>query len=119
MWVNESATESAIRLEDRNDTSPAWDLNNLIAPAYAWAALRHARLGTPASDDKARFFVEAGDRLFNGGVRRAWIEGNQKQFNQNYRWTFKFVEWRKEIVELPLANTSAGRGDSARAPLRW
>jgi hypothetical protein len=98
MWVDASATESAIRYEDRNDTSPAWDLNNLIAPAYAWAALRHARAETAASDDKARFFIDAGDRLFNGGVRRAYIDGNGKQFNQNYRWTFKFIEWREAAM---------------------
>ena len=98
MWVSESATESALRYEDRNDTTVAWDLNNLIAPAYAWNALRHARKGTAAGDVSAIAYIDSGDRLFNGSATRAYFDGNQKQFNQAYRWSFKFIEWRNALV---------------------
>ena len=53
---------------------PAPDLNQLIAPAYAWVYLRTAE---PRFRDRA-------DAIFAGGVRNAWL-GGPKQFNQSYR----------------------------------
>lgn len=62
---------------------PAPDLNLLIAPAYAWL---FKQTGTVAYRDKA-------DALFAGGTK-AYL-GDGKHFNQNYRWSFKYIEWRK------------------------
>lgn len=63
---------------------PAPDLNLLIAPAYAWL---FKQTGTEAYRDKA-------NALFAGGTK-AYL-GDGKHFNQNYRWSFKYVEWRKD-----------------------
>jgi hypothetical protein len=60
------------------------DLNLLIAPAYAW-------LYKTTGDAKYR---DQGDQVWSGGVKGAWLDGS-KQFNQNYYWSFKYVEWRK------------------------
>lgn len=59
------------------------DLNLLIAPLFGW--LYH-RTGDPR-------FAERGDEIFAGGVRGAYLT-NPKQFNQNYRWSIRYVEWR-------------------------
>ena len=60
------------------------DLNLLIAPAYAWL---FKQTGTVTYRDKA-------NALFAGGTK-AYL-GDGKHFNQNYRWSFKYVEWRKD-----------------------
>ncbi len=65
------------------DTSPAPDLNLLIAPVYAW--LWH-QTGNPIYRDRA-------DQIFAGGIVGAWLV-NGKQFNQNYRWSFDYIKWR-------------------------
>lgn len=62
----------------------AKDLNLLIAPAYAWL---YRRTGDVRWRDR-------GDQIFVGGVKGAWLN-NGKQFNQNYRWSFEFVKWRR------------------------
>ena len=59
------------------------DLSLLIAPAYAW-------LYKTTKDVKYRDF---GDKVFAGGVKKAYLDGN-KQFNQNYLWSFDYVKWR-------------------------
>lgn len=61
------------------------DLNLLIAPAYAWLYLQ-------TGDTRYR---DWGDRIFAGGVRRAWL-GDGKQFSQSYRWSFDYVKWRRD-----------------------
>lgn len=84
-WV---ASAQAFRYTDRllsaGDMDPAPDLNLLIAPAYAWLYLK---TGEPR-------FRNRGDQIFAGGVKGAYL-GNPKQFNQNYRWSFDFIRWRK------------------------
>jgi hypothetical protein len=62
---------------------PSPSLNLMIAPIYAW--LYH-------QTGEARF-LERGDQVFSGGVRRAWLGGG-KQFNQSYRWSFDYVHYR-------------------------
>jgi PKD repeat protein len=62
--------------------TPAPDLNLLIAPAYAW--LYHM---TGISK-----YRDIGDQVFAGGVNHAWLYNN-KQFDQNYRWSIDFVNW--------------------------
>lgn len=64
---------------------PAPDLNLLIAPMYGW-------LWKMTHNPKWR---ERGDKIFEGGVRGAWLGGG-KQFNQNYRWSFDYIKWRAQ-----------------------
>jgi hypothetical protein len=59
------------------------DLNLLIAPLYAF-------LFKATGDPKYR---DEGDALFAAGVAKAYLEQN-KQFNQNYWWSFDYVAWR-------------------------
>jgi hypothetical protein len=67
------------------DRTPAPDLNNLIAPLYAWIYLK---TGNTSYRDKA-------DTIFIGGVNGAAVYWNGKIFNQNYRWTFDYLRWRQ------------------------
>lgn len=62
-------------------TSSGVDLNQLIAPIYAWLCAR------------GQYDCAFADQVFNAGVAGAYL-GNPKQFNQNYRWSFDFVKWR-------------------------
>jgi len=67
--------------------SPAPDLNQLIAPMFAWLYLQ--------TGDAT--YLKRGDAIFAGGVELADL-GAAKRFNQNYRSSFQFVEWRREAV---------------------
>jgi hypothetical protein len=80
-------TESMMIVEevDGNVTrGPAPDLNMMIAPLYGWVYQQ-------TGDVKYR---DIGDRIFASGASRAYLE-NGKQFTQNYRWSFKYLEWRR------------------------
>ncbi len=66
-----------------NPLKAAPDLNLLIAPAYAWL---YKITGNPV-------YQQEGDLIFQGGVEGAWLPQG-KQFNQNYRWSFDYVNWR-------------------------
>ncbi|GIW65193.1 MAG: hypothetical protein KatS3mg093_172 [Candidatus Parcubacteria bacterium] len=59
------------------------DLNLMIAPAYAW----YYHL---TGDEE---YIRRGDLLFETGAKGAWLERG-KHFNENYRWSFKYLEWR-------------------------
>jgi len=59
------------------------DLNNLIAPVFAWL---FRMTGDPDYRDH-------GDDIFSQGSADAFMEGS-KQYNQNYRWSFAYVDWR-------------------------
>jgi hypothetical protein len=89
LWV--SGEESFLYIDRAVDSEggqgavkPAPDLNLLIAPAFAWV---YAQTGDVT-------FLQRGDAIFAGGVRRAANDYNAKQFNQNYRWSFAYVAWR-------------------------
>lgn len=69
-----------------SELNPAPDLNLLIAPAYAW-------LYKETGDAEFRTMA---DKIFSGGVELAAIHWNAKIFNQNYRWSFEYVQWRKD-----------------------
>lgn len=71
------------RADEPTNAGP--DLNLIIAPVYAWLYLR-------TGETK---FRDRGDRVFAGGVKGAWLNGD-KQFNQSYHWSFDYVRWRKE-----------------------
>jgi|GEM_PF-3488536 len=62
------------------------NLNNLIAPAFAWIYLQ-------TGDPKYR---ERGDSLFANGVLYNAINWKGKEFSQNYRWSVNFIRWRDE-----------------------
>jgi hypothetical protein len=85
-------TESLMFVEEKTDGSitrgPAPDLNMMIAPLYGWVFQQ-------TGDVKYR---DIGDRLFASGVKRAYLDGG-KQFTQNYRWSFKYLEWRRSPVK--------------------
>ena len=107
MWFVDSSTGlGTFRLQDRGEgeaTDPAWELGNLIGPAYGWLGLQYARRGT--KDDRLRaveLFI-IGDQIFAGAVANAWVEGNGKFYNQNYRWSFDYIEWRREAHQLLIS----------------
>lgn len=96
MWTNMwDAQAQAFKLTDRvtdtGDTTPAPDLNLLIAPLYGW-------LYQQTGDVKWR---DRGDQIFNGGVLGAWL-GSGKHFSENYRLSFDYIKWR----QLPTTQTS-------------
>lgn len=67
---------------------PAPDLNMLIAPMYGWLYYR-------TGDDR---WLRRGDVIFAGGVALSNLGGG-KQFNQNYRSSFQYVDWRTRGIE--------------------
>lgn len=69
--------------EGGRSTGGAPDLNLLIAPMYAFL---YAQTGSTTARDR-------GDQLFAGGVTGAFLD-HGKQFDQNYWWSFDYVEWR-------------------------
>lgn len=84
-WIPQ---QESFQYTDRNHSSggtePAPDLNLLIAPVYGW--LYH-KTGKAHHRDR-------GDQIFAGGVKQAYLV-NGKQFNQNYRWSFEYLKWRR------------------------
>lgn len=84
MWLPQAhAFMYTDRVVPSGGQEPSPDLNLLIAPLYGWL---YAQTG------EARF-AERGDAIFGGGVRGAYLS-SPKQFNQNYRWSMRFLEWR-------------------------
>lgn len=84
LWIHAWMPDAEAFWYDTNERSAAPDLNLLIAPAYAW-------LYRQTGDIRYR---DRGDQIFIGGVRAAWL-GSGKHFNQNYRWSFDYVRWRR------------------------
>jgi hypothetical protein len=80
----DAASNSFFYYEDGKPPVPSPDLNLLIVPIYGWV-FQHT--GQQAYRIK-------GDSIFNEGVSGAYLTGG-KQFSQNYRWSGKYVEWRK------------------------
>lgn len=67
------------------DETPAPDLNLLIAPMYGWLYRHTGRA----------LYRERGDAIFAGGVALANLSDG-KRFNQNYRDSFAYIEWRRQ-----------------------
>jgi hypothetical protein len=84
MWL--SAAQS-FKYTDRSTGSggeeAAPDLNLLIAPSFAWY---YNQTGDSV-------YQQRGDLVFSGGVANAFLSGN-KQFNQNYLWSFRYIGYR-------------------------
>ncbi|MEM9446444.1 MAG: hypothetical protein AAGA18_13955 [Verrucomicrobiota bacterium] len=72
------------------------DLNLLIAPAYEWVY----------QETGEERFRTRGEDIFTGGVTGAWL-GGSKQFNQNYRWSFDYVELYTSSVPEPPFDAAA------------
>lgn len=90
-WMSGSG---AMYLNSFYNTTPAPDLSLLIAPAYAWyynRIVNHGASGTAAT------YRDRGNLLWDGGVTGADLYTDDgylgKRFNQNYTWSFKYVEW--------------------------
>lgn len=88
-WVEQSRAFHYARCRSSKynkecNQGPSPDLNLLIAPVYGW-------LFKQTGDIK---YLEQGDKIFSGGVDLAWL-GSGKHFSQNYRWSPKYVEYRK------------------------
>lgn len=92
MWVPlERLGHGAYRFMDRTvagsgSPNPAPDVNQLIAPTYYW-------LYKQTGDEK---FKSIGDQLFAGGARYGSTDWSGKHFNQQYRLSFRSLEWREE-----------------------
>lgn len=93
MWSEEDQS-FFYRANDTSNGKP--DLNALIAPAYEWV---YSMTGNS-------LYRERADKIFSGGVEGAWLSG-AKQFNQNYRWSFEFVQSRYGVPAPTLSNSQA------------
>jgi hypothetical protein len=99
----------------------ATELNDLVAPAYAWY---WSLTGDAAS-------LTTGDDLFNhafdsasfynpkGYLGNGWT-WSAKEFNQIYKWSFDFVRWRTlpnaVSAVMPAANTCENGSSPCNAP---
>jgi hypothetical protein len=90
-YYNNNGTPSSPVCMSQTDMKPCKitspDLNLLIVPLYGWV-YQHSGL---------RKYRDQGDAMFQAGVSGAYLQGG-KQFSQNYRWSGKYVEWRKAPV---------------------
>jgi len=92
---------------DTNGTvtiSTSQDLNLLIAPLYGWV---YQQTGLQQYRDE-------GDAIFNAGVVGAYLGyyGTAgKQFSQNYRWSFRYVEWRQGASVISGGNVPSANCD--------
>jgi len=75
--------KKAFYYESTAPATAAPDVNMLIAPAYAWI---YKLTGDTV-------YQQRGDLIFQGAVEGAWLDQG-KQFNQSYRWSFDYVNWR-------------------------
>ncbi len=81
---------SALRYESINNARPSPTLNLLIAPLYAWVFKQTGDID----------YINIGDKLWEGGVALADIGWNTKIYNQNYRWSFDYIKWRNEGMQV-------------------
>lgn len=88
MW---DPDKKAFQYTDRNNAPGGGkevtaDLNLLIAPLYSWLCMM----------TRDQSYCEKHDLIFLGGVAGAWL-GNGKQYDQQYRWSFEGLEWKKQV----------------------
>ncbi|MBY0507398.1 MAG: hypothetical protein K2X03_26020 [Bryobacteraceae bacterium] len=91
MWAESWSARNggfAYTLEAGVTYEGAGDLNLLIAPVYGWVYAQTREVK----------YRDMGDEIFWEGVNRAWL-GAGKQFSQNYRWSGKYPEWRRQGSE--------------------
>ena len=96
LWAEHWDTTSGSFWYYENDTRvSAPDLNLLIVPLYGWVYRKTGEVN----------YRNWGDTIFASGVQQAYLAQN-KQFNQNYRWSFDYVQWR--INTLTAASVTVG-----------
>lgn len=101
-WV---AQDQSFWYRATNQSRGSPDLNLLIAPVYAW--LYH-QTGNIQYRDQA-------DQIFEGGVKGAWLNG-AKQFNQNYRFSFDYITWRRSVAGVSPVVALVGSNDLSLRP---
>lgn len=96
--------------------TPAPDLGLLIAPAFAW------------------YYQYSGDRAYRAWADRVWAGSSgtslietQKVYNQSFRWSRKYLDWRDRgdaawrpagSLTLTAPSPSVGRANAPSAPFR-
>ena len=96
-------TKSLVYDPDTIPRTYATDLVNLVAPAFAWYY-------SVTGDDVYR---RRGDELFQRALDND-VTYSGKNFNQNFRWSYAYVNWRRSTV--PVGVTLPERA-SAGVPL--
>ncbi|MCF6306363.1 MAG: T9SS type A sorting domain-containing protein [Flavobacteriaceae bacterium] len=100
-WNDEGGSGySALRYESINNANPAPVLNMLIAPLYAWVFKQTTDID----------YINIGDKLWEAGVATTNIGWNTKIYNQNYRWSFDYVKWRNEGMQILNINEVTENG---------
>lgn len=87
------------------DTTPAPDLSLLIAPGFAWYYRQIVLHGAPGN---VATYRDRGNLVWEGGVLNADLSTTAnlgKRFNQNYTWSFKYVEWYNTAENGSAPNT--------------
>ncbi|MEM7432676.1 MAG: hypothetical protein AAF351_12190 [Pseudomonadota bacterium] len=87
MW--QTGRQDGFLYQDILDPRLAPDLNLMIAHVYAW-------LWKETGDKR---FLEIGDEVFNAGALYGSTFSG-KHFNQQFRYAFDFLQWRREGMEL-------------------
>jgi hypothetical protein len=85
-WWYESYPEGKTPADAPKVYKGAHDLNLMILPMLVWMFQKTGEVS----------YLALADDAFGSGVRKAWL-GNGKQYCQNYRWSFAYVQFRKTI----------------------
>jgi hypothetical protein len=95
-WNNAWVAQDKAFWYRKSDRTSAPDLNLLICPVYEWL---YQQTGNVQYRNQA-------DQVFAGGVTQAWLSG-PKQFNQNYRVSFDYLNMRQQqpAVQSQVAMT--------------
>jgi hypothetical protein len=101
-WLSSSGAfmyTDRVASDGSGDMSPAPDLNLLIVPAFGWL---YYMTGDAT-------WQQRGDAIFSAGVQQgpSFIYLG-KQYNQNYRWSFNYVNWRQ--MQLTPLYAAIGTG---------
>jgi hypothetical protein len=97
------------------------ELNNLVAPAYAWYWSLTGDAATLASGDDLFNHVFDSASFYNSGgyLGNGWT-WSAKDFNQVYKWSFDFVRWRTlpnaVSTVMPASNPCENSSTPCAAP---
>ncbi len=83
-------------------TTPAADLNMLIAPAYCWI---YEKTGDPK-------YLTQSDQIFANGVLYAWLDQG-KQFSQSYRLSFDYIACRQRLGAASSASSTSSSSSAS------
>jgi hypothetical protein len=111
-WMAQQQTFQYTNVDTRNisaasmgyntgSTDPSPDLNLMIAPVYAWWYMQS---GDTTYRDKA-------DQIFAGGITKGGPSlYYAKQFNQNYWWSFEYLNYRRLAQPGTTPGSTVGPG---------